>query len=79
MMLVSPVLRVGLVTIHIPLRRVARTLTGTLLRERILTIHHALREDWAISSPKLAVLGLNPHAGEGGDLGGEEQRVILPG
>jgi 4-hydroxythreonine-4-phosphate dehydrogenase len=78
MMLVSGSLRVGLVTIHTPLRRVPHELTGALLRERISVIHRALRTDWRIRSPRLAVLALNPHAGEGGDIGNEEQRVILP-
>ncbi len=78
MMLVSPSLRVGLVTIHIPLSRVSRVLTSTLVAERIETIHAALRQDWGIARPSLAVLGVNPHAGEGGDIGDEEQRVILP-
>ena len=78
MMLVSGSLRVGLVTIHTPLRKVPRELTDALLRERITVIHRALRTDWRIRSPRLAVLALNPHAGEGGDLGNEEQRVIIP-
>jgi 4-hydroxythreonine-4-phosphate dehydrogenase len=78
MMLVNSSLRVGLVTIHTPLRNVPRELTGALLRERITVIHRALRTDWRIRSPRLAVLALNPHAGEGGDIGNEEQRVIIP-
>ena len=78
MMLVAGPLRVGLVTIHIPLKDVARELTGALIRERIRVIHRALRQDWGIASPRIAVLGLNPHAGEGGDIGSEEQRVIIP-
>jgi 4-hydroxythreonine-4-phosphate dehydrogenase len=78
MMLVSGEFRVGLVTIHTPLRNVPRELTGSLLRERITVIHRALRTDWRIRSPRLAVLALNPHAGEGGDIGNEEQRVIIP-
>lgn len=78
MMLVSGALRVGLVTIHTPIAKVPRELTGKLLRERITVIHRALRTDWGIASPRLAVLALNPHAGEGGDLGHEEQRVIIP-
>jgi len=78
MMLTSGSLRVGLVTIHTPLRNVPRELTGALLRERITVIHRALRSDWRVRSPRLAVLALNPHAGEGGDIGNEEQRVIIP-
>jgi 4-phospho-D-threonate 3-dehydrogenase / 4-phospho-D-erythronate 3-dehydrogenase len=78
MMLVSGPFRVGLATIHTPLRSVPRELTAELLRERITVIHRALRTDWGIRSPRIAVLALNPHAGEGGDIGHEEQRVILP-
>ncbi len=78
MMLVSGSLRVGLVTIHTPLRNVPRELTAGLLTERITVIHRALRTDWGIRRPRVAVLALNPHAGEGGDIGTEEQRVILP-
>jgi 4-hydroxythreonine-4-phosphate dehydrogenase len=78
MMLVSDTLRVGLVTIHEPISRVPKLVTTALLRERIATIHAALSVDWGIRKPKLAVLGLNPHAGEGGDIGREEQRVVIP-
>ncbi|HUI10619.1 MAG TPA: 4-hydroxythreonine-4-phosphate dehydrogenase PdxA [Bacteroidota bacterium] len=78
MMLVAGALRVGLVTIHTPLRDVPRELTGALLLERVRVIHRALRTDWGIASPRIALLGLNPHAGEGGDIGNEEQRVIIP-
>jgi len=78
MMLVAGALRVGLVTIHIPLRNVARELTGSLIAERIRVIHRALVTDWGVARPRIAVLGLNPHAGEGGDIGSEEQRVIIP-
>ncbi len=78
MMLVSPSLRVGLVTIHLPLSRVAPALSRDLIRSRIAIIHRSLIEDWNIRRPRLAVLGLNPHAGEGGDLGMEERSIILP-
>jgi len=78
MMLVSGSLRVGLVTIHTPVRNIARELTAGLLGERVTVIHRALRTDWRIRSPRIAVLALNPHAGEQGDIGNEEQRVIIP-
>jgi 4-hydroxythreonine-4-phosphate dehydrogenase len=78
MMLVSRSLRVGLATIHIPLRAVARSLTLSLLTTRLALVHEALRRDWRIRRPRIAVLGLNPHAGEGGDLGREEAEVITP-
>jgi len=78
MMLVSDTMRVGLATMHIPIREVSRMLTRSLLRDRISVIHRALVTDWRIRSPRLAVLGLNPHAGEGGDIGKEDKLVIAP-
>ncbi|MBI4535833.1 MAG: 4-hydroxythreonine-4-phosphate dehydrogenase PdxA [Ignavibacteriae bacterium] len=78
MMLVSATMRVGLVTIHIPINKVSETISRALLRERIEVVHEALRNDWLIRKPKLAVLGLNPHAGEGGGIGTEDQMVIEP-
>ncbi len=78
MMLVSETMRIGLVTIHIPLREVARVLTRRLIREKIITIHDALVNDWRLRKPRLAVLALNPHAGEGGSMGLEEDRIIRP-
>lgn len=78
MMLVSSRMRVCLATIHVPIRKVSEMLSRPTLREKIVTAYEALRRDWNIRSPRLAVLGLNPHAGEGGDLGTEERDVILP-
>ena len=78
MMLVSRTMKVGLVTMHVPLSEVSRVLTAGLLKERIRTIHEALIRDWRIKHPVIAVLALNPHAGEGGELGREELDVIVP-
>jgi 4-hydroxythreonine-4-phosphate dehydrogenase len=78
MMLVADNVRIGLATIHIPVRRIAAALRTDLLLRRLRVIHSALRNDWAIRVPRLGVLGLNPHAGEDGDLGDEEGRVITP-
>jgi len=78
MMLVTDRLKVGLATIHIPLSRVPGAITRPGLTERICVIHDALVGDWGIKKPRIAVLGLNPHAGEGGDIGAEEKRLIVP-
>jgi 4-hydroxythreonine-4-phosphate dehydrogenase len=78
MMLVSGTMRVGLMTIHVPLRNVPALITGRLVREKIEVIHRGLRFDFGISKPRIALLGLNPHAGEGGDIGHEERRTIEP-
>jgi 4-hydroxythreonine-4-phosphate dehydrogenase len=78
MMLVHKSFRVGLVTIHEPLARVPALITRRTVAQRIGVFAAALRIDWGISRPRLGVLGLNPHAGEDGDLGREETRVIRP-
>lgn len=78
MMLVAPHLRVGLVTIHEPLSRVPSLVTERRVVKQTRIVHTALVRDWGIRRPRIAVLGLNPHAGEGGDIGTEEQRQILP-
>jgi 4-hydroxythreonine-4-phosphate dehydrogenase len=72
MMLACPDLRVVPATIHIPLSEVARTLTPDLLRQVIRVTRDGLRRDFGISAPRLALAGLNPHAGEGGKIGREE-------
>jgi 4-hydroxythreonine-4-phosphate dehydrogenase len=78
MMLVHDSFRVGLVTIHEPLRNVPGLITKRTLVSRIGVLAAALRIDWGIARPRMAVLGLNPHAGEDGDLGREERDVIGP-
>lgn len=78
MMLASPELRVVPVTIHIALDQVRETLTAELLRETILITHAALIRDFGRPNPRLAVAGLNPHAGEGGAMGIEEITLIRP-
>ncbi|MEW6509396.1 MAG: 4-hydroxythreonine-4-phosphate dehydrogenase PdxA [Bacteroidota bacterium] len=78
MLLASHTLRVGLATIHLPLRAVPSNLTQSLLVRRLKILDDALHIDWRISKPRIAVLGLNPHAGEEGELGMEERRLILP-
>jgi 4-hydroxythreonine-4-phosphate dehydrogenase len=78
MMLVTRDLRIGLVTIHIPLSEVASVVTSELIIAKTLLVHHALRRDWQIRKPRIALLGLNPHAGEDGDIGTEEATAIAP-
>ncbi len=71
-------LRVALHSIHIPLSAVPATITNSALRETILIVHEAMKSQYAINKPKILVCGLNPHAGESGDLGREELDVINP-
>jgi len=78
MMLASPVLRVVPVTIHIALAEVPGALTAALIEETARITDAALRRDFGIERPRLAVAGLNPHAGEGGTMGREEIEVIAP-
>ena len=76
MMLASDALRVVPTTIHIALQDVPQVLTPELLKETITIIHDALRADFGIAEPRIAVAGLNPHAGEGGAMGMQEQDWI---
>lgn len=78
MMLASPLLRVVPVTIHVALDRVAALLTPALLEQTIRLTHAGLIRDFGIASPRLAVAGLNPHAGEGGAMGHQEITLITP-
>lgn len=78
MMLASPELRVALATTHLPLARVSTAITANLLDRTLRIVHRELRNTFGIASPRIAVLGLNPHAGEGGHLGHEEIDTIIP-
>ncbi len=78
MMLAAPGIRVVPTTIHVPLAEVPALLTADLLEETIRITEAALRRDFGIVAPRIAVAGLNPHAGEGGVLGAEEGAFIAP-
>ena len=78
MMLAGPELRAVPVTIHIPVRDVAETLSEALIVETGRIVAAELRRRFGIPSPRLAVAGLNPHAGEGGTIGTEDQTIIVP-
>ncbi len=78
MMLATASLRVALATTHLPLARVSGAITGELLCEVLQILDRDLARWWGISRPRIAVCGLNPHAGEGGHLGDEEILVIAP-
>ncbi len=78
MMLACPDLRVVPATIHIPLSEVPAALTEGLLEETIRITHAGLIRDFGIAAPRIAVAGLNPHAGEGGAMGWEDERLIRP-
>jgi 4-hydroxythreonine-4-phosphate dehydrogenase len=78
MMLAAKKLRVALVTTHLPLREVSAAITEERLTRTLNVLNADLKSRFRIRKPVIAVTGLNPHAGEGGHLGDEEQRVIIP-
>ena len=78
MMLATRSLRVALATTHIPLGAVPKAITRELLERTLTILHRDLRKKFALPHPRIAVLGLNPHAGEGGHMGREEIDTIIP-
>ncbi|HML86378.1 MAG TPA: 4-hydroxythreonine-4-phosphate dehydrogenase PdxA, partial [Bacteroidales bacterium] len=78
MLMVCDNLRVGLVTNHLPLNIIADTISVDRILSKIKLLHQSLLVDFGIPSPKIAVLSLNPHAGDGGLMGTEEAKIIIP-
>jgi 4-hydroxythreonine-4-phosphate dehydrogenase len=78
MLMVQDDLRVGLLTDHIPVSDVSKHLTEELIRKKIITINKSLKQDFRISKPKIAVLGINPHSGDNGVIGREDDVVLKP-
>jgi len=78
MILFNDKMRVALATIHIPLKDVVLSISKKLLENKIANFIYSLKFDFAIKDPKIAVLGVNPHAGENGDIGKEEIDIIIP-
>ena len=78
MFLVSDSLRVGVVTGHIPVSKVPEALSVEKILGKLKLMNTSLKKDFWIRKPKIAVLGLNPHAGDNGLIGGEEQSIIIP-
>ena len=78
MLMVQDNLRVGLLTDHIPVNEVAKHLTEKLIIQKIETIRHSLIQDFGINKPKIAVLSLNPHAGDNGVIGKEDDEILKP-
>jgi 4-hydroxythreonine-4-phosphate dehydrogenase len=78
MLLTAPGLRVALATTHLPLREVADAITREKLHTTLSILDQELRRRFGLTRPRINVLGLNPHAGEGGHLGQEELEVIIP-
>lgn len=78
MMLVSGELRVALATTHIPIARLAAAITAELIKATVSLVYQELQQKFAMAKPRLAICGLNPHAGENGHIGREEIEVMLP-
>ncbi|GAA4329814.1 4-hydroxythreonine-4-phosphate dehydrogenase PdxA [Mucilaginibacter gynuensis] len=78
MFLVSDTLRVGVVTGHIPVTKIAQSITVEKILAKLKLMDASLRNDFWIRKPKIAVLGLNPHAGDNGLIGSEEKEIIIP-
>lgn len=78
MFMIHDDLRVGLLTDHVPLNEVAKHLTEELIRKKIKTINQSLIQDFGVTRPKIAVLGLNPHSGDNGVIGDEEEKILKP-
>lgn len=78
MILISKNLRVGLITGHIPISKVSENIHSDLIKKKVEIMHKSLVEDFAINKPKIAVLGLNPHCGDKGVIGKEDDEIIRP-
>lgn len=78
MFMIQDSLRVGLLTDHVPLNEVAKHLTEDLIKRKVKTINKSLLQDFGINKPKIAVLGLNPHSGDNGVIGNEEETILKP-
>jgi len=78
MLLCSDTFKVGILTSHLPISKVSSAITKENILSKLRTMSCSLRSDFGIDRPKIAVLGLNPHAGDGGALGDEEVKIIIP-
>lgn len=78
MLMVCDRLRIGVITGHVPLKEVSRLLTPALILSKINILRQSLEKDFSIRKPKIAILGLNPHAGDDGLIGSEDKEIILP-
>lgn len=78
MILMSDGLRIGLITGHIPISKVAESITPELIKTKVDTMHNSLIKDFNINKPKIAILGLNPHTGDNGVIGSEDDELIRP-
>ncbi len=78
MFMITDTLKVGLLTDHVAVKDIADTITPELIEQKVDTIYRALKQDFGISKPKIAVLGINPHSGDNGVIGKEDEEVLKP-
>jgi len=78
MILMADTLRIGLITGHIPIAKVSETITPELIKKKVAILYKTLVQDFAIFKPKIAILGLNPHCGDNGVIGEEDDTIIRP-
>jgi len=78
MFMITDTLRVGLLTDHVPVKEVSTHITAELIEQKINTVHTSLKKDFNIQRPKIAVLGINPHTGDNGVIGTEDDDVLRP-
>ena len=78
MFMVTDELRVGLLTDHIAVKDVANAITSKLIREKVTTMAASLQKDFGIRRPKIAMLGINPHSGDNGTIGEEDEKIMKP-
>jgi 4-hydroxythreonine-4-phosphate dehydrogenase len=78
MLMISESLRVGLVTEHVAVKDIAANITTEHIDSKLKIFEQTLRKDFGINKPRIAVLGLNPHAGDGGLIGSEDEKIIKP-
>ena len=78
MILMTDEMRIGLITGHIPISEIATTITPELIKQKVNVMYQSLKQDFGINKPKIAVLGLNPHCGDNGIIGKEDDEIIRP-
>ena len=78
MFMIDNNLRVGLLTDHVAVKDVASTITAQLITQKVQTVYHSLQMDFAVSKPRIAILGINPHSGDNGVIGKEDEEIMKP-
>ena len=78
MLMVNKTFRIGVVTTHVPVKEICNLLTPDLVHQKIRILHHSLERDFRVNMPRIAVLALNPHAGDDGLIGQEDKQIIAP-